>query len=269
MEKVNIGITNLISQYKIFDRKFWLAYKTLEKIHPHFDDIKMSLLRAKRVDNYIKDVDEQLYNTELALLDQEWKEKSLEARQAGTAMHEQIHNMLVTDLPGCKECFGIPTDQYQVMQQEKFKEFDGIFPEFRMECPLDEKYVLVGVADLIIKIGNKVKIIDYKTNDKIEQHAYYDLSRGNKKHLKFPLVSLEDCDLVHYQLQLSLYAWMVKQICPDIVIDSLEIYHVKDGKLKKTYPVEYLSKEVETLLKWHVKQLYLKEAMNACKLIEY
>lgn len=269
MEKTTIGCTQLLNSYKIFDRKFWLAYKTLEKIHPHFDDIKMALLRAKRVDNYLKDVDEQLYITELNLLDQEWKQKSLEARQAGTVMHEQIHNMLVTDLPGCKVCFGIPTDQYQVMQREKFKESDGLFPEFRMEWDLDENYTLVGIADLIIKKGNHIKIIDYKTNDKIEQHSYYDLSRGKKKHLKFPLCNCEDCDLVHYQLQLSLYAWMIKQICPDVIIDSLEIYHIKEGKLKKIYPVEYLSKEIDILLKWHVKQLYLKQAMDSCKLIEY
>ena len=269
MEKINLGVTQIVNSYRIFDRNFWLSYKTLEKIHPHFDDIKMALLRSKRVDNYLKDVDEQIYNTERELLNLEWQQKSLESRQAGTAMHEQIHNMLVTDLPGCKSCFGIPTDQYQVMQREKFKDSDGIFPEFRMECDLSDEYTLVGIADLIIKVGDSVKIIDYKTADKIEEHAYYDMSRGKKKHLKFPLCSLEDCSLVQYQLQLSLYAWMIKQICPNITIDSLEIYHIKDGKLKRSYPVEYLSKEVDALLKWHIKSLNVKKATDACKLIEY
>ena len=269
MEKINLGVTQLVNSYRIFDRQFWLAYKTLEKIHPHFDDIKMALLRSKRVDNYLKDVDEQLYITEKELLNKEWQQKSLEARQMGTAVHEQIHNMLVTDLPGCKSCFGIPTDLYQVMQKEKFENSDGIFPEFRIEVDLDDEYKLVGIADLIIKIGDRIKIIDYKTGDKIEQHAYFDMSRGKKKHMKFPICSLEDCDLVHYQLQVSIYAWMIKQLWPDLIIDSLEIYHVKDGKLKKAYPVEYLSKEVETLIKWHVKSIKLKKATDACKLIEY
>ena len=269
MEKINIGVTSMLSQYKIFDRDFWLSYKTLEKIHPKFDQIKMALLRAKRVDNYLSDVDEQQYLTERALLDQEWKQKSLEARQAGTALHEQIHNMLVTDLPGCKQYFGIPTDIYQVIQKEKFENSDGLFPEFRMEVDLDDEYKLIGIADLIIKQDNHIKIIDYKTNDKIDQHAYFDMSKGKKKHLKFPLINCEDCDLVNYQLQLSIYAWMLQQICPDLIIDSLEIYHVKDGKLKKIYPVEYLEKEVNALIKWHLKALKLKKATDACKLIEY
>lgn len=269
MEKINIGVTSLVNSYRIFDKQFWLDYKTLEKLHPRFDEIKIALLRAKRADNYLSEVDEVQFQTERALLDQEWKQKSQEARQAGTAMHEQLHNMLVTDLVGCKQCFGIPTDLYQVMQKEKFENSDGLFPEFKMEIDLDDEYKLVGIADLIIKSGNKVRIIDYKTGDKIEQHAYFDMSKGKKKHLKFPLCSLEDCSLVQYQLQVSLYAWMIKQICPDMTIESLEIYHIKDGKLKKIYPVEFLEKEVETLIKWHLKALKLKKATDACKLIEY
>lgn len=269
MEKITIGTTTMLSQYRIFDKQFWLSYKTLEKLHPRFDEIRMALLRAKRVDNYLSEVDQQEYLTERALLDEEWKQKSLEARQAGTALHEQIHNMLVTDLPGCKQCFGIPTDLYQVIQKDKFENSDGLFPEFRMEVDLDEEYKLVGIADLIIKSGNKVRIIDYKSNEKIEQHAYFDMSKGKKKHLKFPLTNCEDCDLVNYQLQLSVYAWMVKQIWPDMIIESLEIYHIKDGKLKKIYPVEFLEKEINTLIKWHIKALKLKKATDACKLIEY
>lgn len=269
MDKITIGVTSLLNSYRIFDKQFWLDYKTLEKLHPRFDEIKMALLRAKRADNYISDVDELQFKTERALLDEEWKQKSLEARQTGTAMHEQLHNMLLTDLVGCKQCFGIPTDLYQVMQRDKFENSDGLFPEFKMEIDLDEEYKLVGIADLIIKTGNRVKIIDYKTNDKIDQHAYFDMSKGKKKHLKFPLTNCEDCDLVHYQLQLSLYAWMVKQICPDLIIDSLEIYHIKEGKLKKIYPVEYLEREIESLIKWHLKSLKLKKATDACKLIEY
>ena len=62
---------------------------------------------------------------------------------------------------------------------------------------------------------------------------------------------------------------MIKQICPDVTIQSLEIYHIKEGKLKKVYPVEYLSKEVDVLIKWHLKALHLKNATDACKLIEY
>jgi hypothetical protein len=50
-----------------------LDYKTLEKLHPRFDEIRMALLRAKRVDNYLSEVDELQFKTERALLDEEWK----------------------------------------------------------------------------------------------------------------------------------------------------------------------------------------------------
>ena len=108
-----------------------------------------------------------------------------------------------------------------------------------------------------------------KSDDKIETSARFDMGKMKKKCLKYPLSKLEDCNLIHYQLQLSLYAWLVKQINPDFNIVSLEIMHIKDGKLKKVYPVEYLEKEIVTLLKWHLKATKLKKETDKCKELKF
>ena len=245
----NIAVTQLINNYKVFSRDFWLSYKALEAVMvpSEFDKIKMTLMKSKWIDPKIFErIDKNEYEIKRAEIDNEWKKKSEDARNTGIAIHDKIHNMLVTDLPECKRCFGIPTDKYKVEVTEKFLTEDGIFPEYRMEIPLDEDYQLVGVADLIIKEGNRITIIDFKTDEKIE-----------------------DCALIHYQLQLSLYAWLVKHLNPDFDIQSLEIMHIKDGKLKKTYPVEYLEKDVETLIKWHLKATKLKKETDKCKEIKY
>lgn len=265
----NLAVTQLINTYKVFSRDFWLSYKALEAVMvpSEFDKIKMTLMKSKWIDPKIfEKIDKNEYEIKRAEIDNEWKKKSEDARNTGIAVHEQIHNMLVTDLPECKRCFGIPTDKYKV---GSVLTENGLFPEYRMEIPLDEEYQLVGIADLIIKEGNNISIIDFKTDDKIETSARFDMGKMKKKCLKYPLSKLEDCGLVHYQLQLSLYAWLIKQINPEFNITSLEIFHIKDGKLKKTYPVEYLEKEVEQLIKWHLKATKLKKETNKCKELKF
>jgi len=40
-------------------------------------------------------------------------------------------------------------------------------------------------------------------------------------------------------------------------------------KVKRSYEVEYLEKEVETLLKWHIKATKLKKETDKCKELKY
>ena len=68
-----------------------------------------------------------------------------------------------------------------------------------MEVKLDDEITLIGVADLIIKEGNKVKIIDYKTGQKIEMHAKYDASKKQKKSFKYPMSHIEDSKYNEYE----------------------------------------------------------------------
>ena len=265
----NLSVTQLINSYKVFSRDFWLSYKALEAVMPQeeFEKIRITLMKSKWIDPKIfEKIDKTEFEIKKAEIDLEWKKKNEDARNTGIAVHEQIHNMLITDLSECKRCFGIPTDKYKV---NSVLTENGLFPEYRMEIPLDDEYQLVGIADLVIKDGNDIKIIDFKTDDKIETSARFDIGKMKKKCLKYPLSKLEDCSLIHYQLQLSLYAWLIKQLNPEFNITSLEIFHIKDGKLKKVYPVEFLEKEVEHLIKWHLKSVKLKKETDKCKEIKY
>lgn len=269
---MNLAVTTLISNYHCFDREFWLSYKTLEKVTPkeEWDEIKMTLLRSKRVNpKYIEPYKEQ-YDIELQLLDQEWKQKSEEDKAIGTSVHEAIHNMFCTNDPQLRTEFAVPTSDYMVIQTDKFLQTEkGLFPEFRMEIPINDKYSLVGVADLIIKDGNHIKIIDWKTTDDIKFKSRFDFGQKKSKMMKYPLGKLMDVNGIHYQLQLSIYAWMLQQMNPDFIIDSLEIVQIKDMKYKKTFTVDYLKDTIDYFIKWHVKQLHIQEEIKKCNLIQY
>ena len=267
----NLSVTGIIRNYHYFDREFWLSYKALEAVmNPvEWGQIKMTLLKSKRIDQkLIEEVGIEKYNEKVKEIDAEWTKKNEEAKQTGITTHEYLHNLLCTDLPKCK-IYGIPTDQYKVEQTEKFMESSGLFPEFRMEVQLDSDLLLVGIADLIIKDGNRIKIIDYKTDEKIDKDSHFDLAKKKKKCMKYPLSKLSDCNLTHYQLQLSLYAWMLQQMNPELEIESLEIIQINDKKVKKVYPVEYIKDQVDYLIKWHVKDYKLRLETQKCKEIRY
>ena len=269
---INLSVTGIIKDYHVFSREFWLSYKAIEAvIDPiKWESIKIPLLKSKKIDEKILSmVNIEEYNLKRAEIDQEWIQKNEEAKNRGNVMHEQLHNMLITDLSGCKSTFGIPTDIYKVMKTEQFKACDGLFPEFRMEVKLDDDITLIGIADLIIKDGSTIKIIDYKTDDKIERDSHFDLAKKKKKCMKYPLSRIPDCNLSHYQIQLSMYAWMIQQIDPNLEITELEVMHIQDGKLKKIYTVDYIKDTIEQLLKWHIKSFKLKIETDKCKEIKY
>lgn len=63
--------------------------------------------------------------------------------------------------------------------------------------------------------------------------------------------------------------WMILKLRPDLKPGKLKIVWVKDNKIKKTFEVEYLDKDVDTLLKWHVRNLNLEKEFQKCREIEY
>lgn len=163
----------------------------------------------------------------------------------------------------CKEQDGWKYASPQVLTE-------GVYPEFMLY--LDE-YKICGQADRIEVIGNKFNISDYKTSKTIDTVSF-----GGKRML-CPLNNLQDCSLSHYTIQLSLYAYMVKQHNPHLILDKLEIQHIRfdvakldkfgypivtrdkngDYIVKKVTPIKvpYLEYEVENLLKW-IKKKHLQ-----------
>ena len=269
---MNLSVTGIIKNFHCFDREFWLSYKALEAIMDpnEFKNIKITLLKSKKVNpKIINLVGEEIFNLKREEIDQEWKLKSDQAKETGISVHEKLHTLLTTDLGECRRSFNIPTDKYKIAITEQFMESDGLFPEFRIELNLDKDITLIGVADLIIKDENHITIIDYKTDEKIETTSRYDTAKNKKKCMKYPLTKLPDCNLSHYSIQLSLYAWMLQQLNPNLIIDGLKIVHIKDGKLKREYQVEYLKDTVDSLIKWYIKSLKLKVKTDGCKERKY
>ena len=104
--------------------------------------------------------------------------------------------------------------------------------------------------------NNKVNIWDYKFVKHMDKRGHFNQKIKNIIKMKFPLTSIEDINIKHYTLQLSIYAYMLQQINPNLEINKLIIVHFNPKGIKqKIYVVDYLKEEVEKLLIYYKKTI--------------
>lgn len=153
----------------------------------------------------------------------------------------------------------------KIAPEQKLSE--GVYPEHLVYL---KSSGLCGQADLVEVVNNTLHITDYKTNKEIKEKGFTNWEGITKKMYK-PVNHLDDCNLNHYNLQLSLYAYIIKKHNPKLKIGKLVIQHVKFEEAKKDkngYPVTkivngepaikeikmyelpYLKDEVRSIIMW-------------------
>ena len=71
-----------------------------------------------------------------------------------------------------------------------------------------------------------------------------------------------DSTLVHYQLQLSLYARMLQQRNPKYNIKQLQIIHIDHDDNQNLYTVDYLKDDVDRMIKDFAKKQKIKKKLE-------
>jgi ATP-dependent exoDNAse (exonuclease V) beta subunit len=113
---------------------------------------------------------------------------------------------------------------------------EGIYPEHLVYL---KSLGVCGQADLVEIVNGYINITDYKTNKEIKEKGFTNWEGITKKMYK-PISHLDDCNLNHYNLQLSIYAYIIKKHNPKLKIGKLVIQHVKFkqvGEDKNGYPI--------------------------------
>lgn len=149
---------------------------------------------------------------------------------------------------------------------------DGIYPEHFIYLA---SAGVAGQSDRVTVSGGVVDILDYKTNKEIKTEGFKNYEGITQKML-FPLNHLDDCNLNHYTLQLSLYMYIILRHNPRLSAGKLTLQHVvfeeefdkdpygyplytkdEEGnpivKNVITYDLPYLKDEIITMLE-HYKQ---------------
>lgn len=147
------------------------------------------------------------------------------------------------------------------------KLIDGVYPEHFVYL---KSLGLCGQADLVEIVNGEINITDYKTNKEIKEKGYTNWE-GITSKMYNPVNNLDDCNLMHYNLQLSIYAYIIKKHNPKLKIGKLIIQHVKFQKVGedkhgypitkmvngdpaleeiKMYEIPYLKDEINNLVMW-------------------
>jgi hypothetical protein len=117
-------------------------------------------------------------------------------------------------------------------------------------------------------LAGKQMIVTHNTNKEIKKTSFYNKNKKSNEMMKFPLNNLQDCNFNHYQLQLSTYAYMLKQINPEYNIKKLLIYHIDHDGNETIIPCEYLKDDVERMLKHYKKQSKIHEELERIKPVQ-
>lgn len=276
-ESKYISVTTLIHSFtQPFDKEFWSAYKALEKLIPKdsWAIEKKSLLSTKRFDSSILalyDIEEGTFsNTQQDILD-EWDKANKDSCERGTAIHAELENQYY------KKSKNISLKKYglggKFECKKGYTELDmqqGVYPEYLISYESEDGLLKVaGQIDLLIKDGNDIYIVDYKTNKKIDQKSGFDTMTKKNATMLYPLSNLMDCNYMHYTMQLSTYAYMLQKINPDFVVKQLILVHYDYEGNETTYNLDYLKEDVERMFSFHKKNEIKKAQKAKRQRIEY
>lgn len=279
-----ISVTTLIEKYSQgFDKNFWSAYKALEKIMSpeQFRMEKGRLLKTKKYDIDelvdIYDIDKDAFNSAQQDILDEWQKKNIEACKRGTKIHSEMEHSFTnkkhTDLKrfGIGGKFVVNTNDSLEKQKQTLESVEkGVFPEFLIySVSKDGILKLAGQIDLLVKDGNDIYILDFKTNNELKFHSNFNPNTKKNQTMKYPLTTIEDCNMGHYTMQLSTYAWMVQKINPNFKIKKLIIEHHDHSGEINLYELEYKKAEVERMLRDYKKKLILKDRADKRKAIKF
>jgi hypothetical protein len=201
-----------------------------------------------------------------------WANENKRAIDLGSYYHNQREIGLLECDTIQREGFDLPIIPPKVNDGLKYapdqKLIAGIYPEHFVYL---KSAGVCGQADRVEVVNGFINIYDYKTNKEIKTEPYINWE-GIRKTLQPPMSHIDDCNLMHYTLQMSTYMYIMlkhnrklrpgKMVIEHIVFEKEGddefgypiIKYTEDGnpivKEVVPYDVPYLKEEVVTMINW-------------------
>ena len=187
-------------------------------------------------------------------IQQAWKNEADRACTLGNWYHDQREQDIINcqtivrhdvELPVIKPLLDGTGKKLAPLQ----KLINGIYPEHMVYL---KSAGICGQSDLVEVVNDTVHITDYKTNKKIDKSSFVNWEGVSKKMLG-PVAHLDDCNLNHYNLQLSIYMYIILKHNPNLKAGKLIIHHISFIEKEETdefgYPITELSAEGEPIIR--------------------
>jgi ATP-dependent exoDNAse (exonuclease V) beta subunit len=202
-----------------------------------------------------------------------WDKETARAIKLGNWYHDQREEGMLDFKTIEREGVVVPiirpiVDSKGVKIAPKQKLDPGVYPEHFAYL---KSAAICGQADLVTIVNGRVNITDYKTNKEIKEKGFTNWEGITTKMYK-PVSHLDDCNLMHYNLQLSIYMYIILKHNPKLKPGKLIIQHVEFEKESedaygypitkydnqgepvikniKIYDLEYMKDEVRSLIMW-------------------
>ena len=162
-----------------------------------------------------------------------WEKSS----EMGRIIHKEIEDYINTGKEGIEEKSKKAINYLKKNINQKLE----LYPEVIVHS---KKLKIAGTIDLIIynKENDEYNLVDWKTNKAIKRKAF-----KNKKGIKKSTRELDDCQYIHYSLQLSLYKFLLEEDGFKN-INKISIMHLKDNEILYI-SCKYMKKEIQNMLK--------------------
>lgn len=269
------SVTTIIGQYcQKFDSDFWSSYKACEALLDPavFYPLKSKLLSSKKwKESYIEEYEldpVEFLNKKSEIL-QSYEDKRNASTERGTKIHAMMEDLFYQgDKKAINKYAGGGT--FEVKKGYYKLDIDrAIYPEFLISYEFDEYLKIAGQIDYLQISDNEVVLLDWKTNGRIDKESYFDRTTKKRQMMLSPLENIMDCNLCHYQLQLSMYAYLLQKINPKFKIKKLAIVHFDHDGNETEYEVKYLKDDIARLLLYHRKKNKIKAELDKDKPIVF
>jgi hypothetical protein len=190
---------------------------------------------AKTYPKLVQIVEDDIKNS----IEEQWNKKNENSKISGSAYHD--YNEKESLMRGY-EINPFDGKSYKVIKPYSWK--NGVKTQLIDLHNLEEGYYpelilnmrnIFGQSDRVwVNSKKQIYIRDFKTNEKIKTENKF-------QKMKSPIAHLDDCELNHYTIQLSLYAYMLEN-------KGYEIMELGIDHFNTEITVPYMRKEAESLV---------------------
>lgn len=258
-----ISVTTLIGKYKPeFKTEYWATYKAIkdiiddpgnwrpwwgykkqaggwENVVAHFN---RELGRVGFSENQLFEIEvKKTYYIDL------WEKQKDDACELGSEIHTELEQAAYHCQQIKHEEVNYDVSEKDILDIQDFNS-NGVYPELLI---YNDTFGVAGQADKVFKQGLFVDIHDYKTCKEITQEPFMEET------LLSPFTHIPNANYWIYEIQLSMYGWMLEQM--GYKVRNLYMHWIygddKESKVRdkvKTFELEYKPEIVLEMMEHHM-----------------